>query len=209
MSFHSRPVRTAIMAVLFAVAAIAPLAHAQPESSPAHTPVGGKLKSTIPDVELVNQEGRRVHLYSDLVKGKAVAINFIYTHCENYCPRQGRLFTDVQRRLQEQMGKEVSLISVSIDPERDSPERLKEWAARQGVQPGWTLLTGDRKVINQVLLTLVGAILVPGDHEPFVLVGSDFRSDLAREGGMGSGERVAALLTENVHLARPDLNPGK
>ena len=85
---------------------------------------------TIPDVAVIDQDGKQFRFYSDLVKGKVVAINFVFTSCKAACPILGAGFAKLQATLDDRLGREVSLISVSVDPMVDRPERLKEWAAR-------------------------------------------------------------------------------
>ncbi len=98
-------------------------------------------KITIPDVAVVDQDGKPVRFYSDLVKGKVVAINFVFTSCKAACPVLGAGFAKLQATLDDRLGREVSMISVSVDPMVDRPERLKEWAARFHARPGWTFVT--------------------------------------------------------------------
>src|SRR5205085_5657262 len=107
---------------------------------------------TVPDVKLVDQDGRPVRFYTDLVKGQVVAMNFVFTSCGTICPPMGVNFAKLQKILGGRPdGKRVRLISVSIDPANDTPERLKAWATKFGAQPGWTLVTGDREEVNRLL----------------------------------------------------------
>ena len=82
---------------------------------------------SIPDLSLLDQQGRKIHFYSDLVKGKTVAINFIFTTCTTICPPLAATFAKTQKLLGDRLGKDVYLISVSVDPVTDTPERLRAW----------------------------------------------------------------------------------
>ena len=97
--------------------------------------------SSVPsDIVLWNQDGERIHFYRDLVEGKVVAINTIFTTCLTICPIMGLYFAELQNNelLGGRIGREVNLISISIDPEIDSPERLKAWSR------SWAPVRGGR-----------------------------------------------------------------
>src|SRR3982751_6295679 len=109
-----------------------------PTSGVEHIPAGNLF---VPDVSLQTQDGRQVSFYRDLVKGKVVAIDFVFTTCHSICPRRVRTFSQVQDLVGNRLAKDVFLISVSVDPDNDTPSRLKSWAAGFGARPGWTLVT--------------------------------------------------------------------
>lgn len=101
-----------------------------------------------PDVTLTTQDGVQVRFYQDLVKGKAVAINVIYTTCADECPLETARLAQVQRLLGDRMGRDVFFYSISIDPERDRPKVLKAYAEKFGAGPGWLFLTGRKEDIK-------------------------------------------------------------
>jgi len=101
-----------------------------------------------PNVPLTTQEGATVHLYDDLLKGKSVAINVMYTSCKDECPLETARLAQVQRLLGERMGKDIFFYSITIDPKRDKPEVLKAYAQKYGVGPGWLFLTGREEDIK-------------------------------------------------------------
>ena len=105
----------------------------------------------IPDVEVLDQDGNVRHFYTDLIKGKTVAINFIFTNCMTICPPLGATFARVQRELGDKTGNDVHFISVSVDPLTDTPERLKAWGARFKAGAGWTFVTGNKQVFDELL----------------------------------------------------------
>ena len=102
----------------------------------------------LPNVELTTQEGRKVRFYDDLVKGKVVAINFMFATCRKACPAATQNLAEVQDALGERMGRDVTLLSISLDPERDTPEVLRGYAQAHGAKPGWYFLTGKRDDIE-------------------------------------------------------------
>ena len=103
-----------------------------------------------PNVPLITQDGTTVHLYDDLLKGKAVAINLIYTSCKDECPLETARLVQVQRLLGDRVGKDIFFYSISIDPKRDTPAVLKAYAEKFGVGPGWLFLTGNADDIKLV-----------------------------------------------------------
>jgi len=103
-----------------------------------------------PNVLLTTQDGKTVHFYDDLLKGKIVAIDLIYTHCEFSCPLETARMAQVQRILGDRVGKDIFFYSISIDPKRDTPAELKAYAKKYHAGPGWLFLTGKKSDIDLV-----------------------------------------------------------
>jgi protein SCO1/2 len=149
----------------------------------------------VPDVKLVDQDGRPVRFYTDLVKGQVVAMNFVFTSCGTICPPMGANFAKLQKLLGERRGgPRVRLISVSIDPANDTPERLKAWAGKFGAGPGWTLVTGDREEVTRLLKALGVYTGSAADHTPVVLVGDDAHHHWTRAYGLAPPDKLAELI---------------
>lgn len=150
----------------------------------------------IPDVRLVNQAGEEVRFYSDLVQGRVVALNFIFTTCTTICPPMGANFARLQEILGERVGKDVQLISVSVDPVTDTPQRLRAWGERFGAGPGWTLLTGSKPEVERLLKSL--AVFTPdyNDHSPVVLIGHEGHGEWRRVYGLAPAAKLAELVAE-------------
>ncbi len=125
------------------------------------------------DTALTDQDGRLLRFYSDLIRGRTVVINTFFTHCEAICPPLNRRMTQIQDWLGERLGKDVYLVSISVDPTRDTPPRLKEYAQRWGARPGWYFLTGPKENVELVLRKLGQQAAVPEDHTGILLVGND------------------------------------
>ncbi|TMB48873.1 MAG: SCO family protein [Deltaproteobacteria bacterium] len=102
----------------------------------------------LPNIELVTHEGRSVRFYDDLVKGKVVAINFMFATCRAACPASTQHLVEVQKSLGERTGRDVTFLSISLDPEHDTPEVLRGYAEAHGAGPGWYFLTGKRDDIE-------------------------------------------------------------
>jgi protein SCO1/2 len=102
----------------------------------------------LPNVELTTHEGRVVRFYEDLVKGQVVAINFMFTTCGNTCPLITEYLAAAQKALGEPMSRKISLLSISLEPEHDTPEVLRGYRQVHGVSQGWIFLTGRRDDIE-------------------------------------------------------------
>ena len=130
-----------------------------------------------PNVELTTQDGKKVRFYDDLIKGKVVAIELIYTTCKYNCPLETARMVQVQKLLGDRMGKDVFFYSITIEPEHDTPEVLKEYAAKYHVGPGWLFLTGkpsDIKLISRRLgLDSLPNGNDPDGHTPSLLIGNE------------------------------------
>jgi protein SCO1/2 len=96
----------------------------------------------LPNVELVTQDGARVHFYDDLVKDRRVVIQFMFTRCKDICPVITHHLAEVQRMLGGRVGRDIFFYSVSLSPEEDTPKDLRAFAKMHGAGPGWTFLTG-------------------------------------------------------------------
>ena len=95
----------------------------------------------VPNIELVRDDGKRVSLPAEMNDGRPVVLNFIFTSCGSICPLMSQIFSQFQHRLGPD-GARVHLMSISIDPEQDTPARLREYAAQFDAGPGWQHYTG-------------------------------------------------------------------
>jgi protein SCO1/2 len=130
-----------------------------------------------PNVPLVTQDGKVVRLYDDLLEGKIVAVSLFYTRCKYGCPLETARLAQVQRLLADRVGKDIQFYSISIEPERDTPEVLKAYARKYGAGPGWTFLTGKPDDIRAVAqkLGLKARAPNPADqdgHSPILMIGN-------------------------------------
>jgi protein SCO1 len=178
-----------LISVLFAVLSIIE-ADAQSDSGPP-----SERKQNIPDVELIDQDGKTVHLYTDLVKDRVAALSFIFTTCTTICPVIGANLGRLQTELGPALGRDIALISVSVDPVTDTPERMKAWGAQFGAKPGWSLLTGTKETVDE-LLKRVGLYTADiQSHSPFLLLVNDRTGDWTRVNAIEtSPARIAEIL---------------
>jgi protein SCO1/2 len=125
------------------------------------------------DVRLVTQDGNSVRLYSDLLKDKVVVVNTFFGTCTGSCPRMSLTLSGLQERLGDRLGKDVYLLSFSVDPENDTPEKLKAYAAEFHARPGWFFLTGSKENVQFALAKLGPQIARREDHSTVFMVGNN------------------------------------
>lgn len=159
----------------------------------------GRLsKLDIPDVEVWDQNGRKIHFYTDLVKGKTVAINFIFTTCTTICPPLAATFARVQKELGDQLGKDAYLISISVDPATDTPERLKAWGAKFRAGDGWIFITGNKPQVDELLRALGASSARREDHTPAVIIGNDARGSWTRAYGLAKPSQLVQMIKDAI-----------
>jgi len=149
----------------------------------------------IPDAPVLDQNGKQLNFYSDLVKNKTVAINFIFTTCAAICPSLTATFRRVQQDAATR-GIEVQLISISVDPTTDTPERLRDFAAKFKAGPNWTFVTGDKAQVDSVLQALGAAVANKNDHTPMILIGNEASDYWTRAYGLTSPVKIVDLLAD-------------
>jgi protein SCO1/2 len=151
-----------------------------------------------PNVTLTTQDGRSVHFYDDLIKGKIVAINLIYTSCEYNCPLETARLAQVQKLLGDRMGKDVFFYSITIDPRHDTPAVLKAYAEQFGAGPGWLFLTGSQSDIDLVSKKL-GLYSPPNPsnkdgHTPALIIGNEPAGQWARNVATSQPSALARMI---------------
>ena len=152
----------------------------------------------IPDVTVVDQNGKTIRFHHDLVKGKIVAINFIFTSCTTICTPMGANFAALQKLLGDRT--DVVLISVSIDPTNDTPKRLKAWSARFNAKPGWTLVTGEPSELERIAKALGAYSGSALNHSPVAVIGNDASGKWTRVNGLVPPAKLVTMI--DAHRTR-------
>jgi protein SCO1/2 len=124
------------------------------------------------DLPLLTHDGREVRFFSDLLQDHVVLISSFYTHCKGVSPRQNQVLLRLQEMLGESLGREVFIISITVDPERDTVETLKEYVKEFDPHPGWIFLTGKSENIDWVNHRLGQYLEDLEDHKGIYLAGN-------------------------------------
>ena len=167
------------------------------------SPAPSRNKMSIPDVEVLDQDGTELHFYSDLIKDKTVAINFIFTNCTTICPPLAATFARLQKEMGDRVGKDVHLISISVDPVTDTPERLKAWGGKFKAGPGWTFVTGEKQEMDKLLNALGAAVSKREDHTPAMIIGNDSKGVWTRTYGLAKINQIIGVI-DDVMAGRVD-----
>src|SRR6266850_611488 len=141
----------------------------------ATTQSADRAEDTLPNVVVQTQDGTRLRFYDDLIKGKVVLINFMFTSCTTQCPLTTANLVKVEEALGERLGRDVVMISITVDPAVDTPAVLKKYSLRYQTKAGWHFVTGSRKDIDLIRRRL-GGLDNTGDktqHTGIVIYGNE------------------------------------
>jgi protein SCO1/2 len=143
-----------------------------------------------PNVPVVTQDGKTLNFYDDVIKGKRVVVSFIYTSCPDICPLTTARLTQVEDQLRDQMGHDLFFVSMTVDPEHDTPAKLKEFSKAFGTGPGWLFLTGKPEDIRAINARLGDKSRSLSDHRNEVVLGNDATGEWARNTVFGDIDRL-------------------
>lgn len=158
---------------------------------------------SIPDVVVLDQDNRKLHFYSDLIKGKTVAINFIFTTCTTICPTLTANFAKVQKIMRDRGEKNFQLISISVDPETDTPEKLKHYAQMFQSKPGWTFVTGTRAEMEPIWRAFKVYTGNKLDHTSMVVIGNDAQHTWTYASGLSSANELVPVIESALSNKQP------
>jgi cytochrome oxidase Cu insertion factor (SCO1/SenC/PrrC family)/cytochrome c2 len=152
---------------------------------------GGRYgKNYFPNLPVVTQDGKEVRFYDDLIKGKIVVISFIYTSCPDICPLTTARLAQVEEKLGEMVGRDIFFISMTVDPETDTPARLKAFADAFHAGPGWQFVTGKPADVRAINAKLGDRSRNLSDHRNEIVLGNDATGEWARDNVLGDIDRV-------------------
>ena len=154
------------------------------------------VHQNIPDAELLNQDGESVRFLSEVIGDKLAAITFTFTSCHTICPRLDGIFAKLQGQIADDLVEDTVLVTVSVDPVNDIPERLKAHSEMMKAGPGWSFITGEKERVNDLLKAL--EVFAPDilEHPPTVFVVDGRRGEWTRLSGFPSPDKIAELLGE-------------
>jgi protein SCO1/2 len=159
-------------------------------------PVAESADVDLRDRQLVDQHGREVMFVSDVIGDDIVVMDFVYTTCTTICPVLSALFKQVQTKLGDDVGNGVTLVSMSVDPIRDTPQRLKAYSAKHGAGDGWLWLTGQKPIVEDVLIGLGAYTTNFEDHPSMVLIGDGQTGEWKRLFGFPNPDRIVQVVND-------------
>ena len=172
--------------------------YAQDEPAPVALPV--------PDIEVINQDGRHVRFNSQVVDERIAIVTGFFTNCSSMCPFTQEKLAQVAKLLGPRMGKDVVIVSVSVDAENDTPARMKDWAEKFHIGRGWTLLSGNRAEVDTLLKSLGLFVELRQRHQSALMIGSA-TTGWVRISSWTPSEKLAKL-AETMSAAKPVANAG-
>jgi protein SCO1/2 len=151
------------------------------------------------DVELINQDGEKVRFYSDVLKNKIVVINAFFTTCTSVCPPMSRNLEKIQNALGDRLGKDVFLVSITVDPATDTPTRLKEYSLKFHARPGWMFLTGKKENVDWALYKLGQYVEEKNDHSSILIVGNEPKGLWKKAFGLAKPEELLKIVDDVIN----------
>jgi len=160
-----------------------------------------RARNYFTDTEVIDQNGKKMRFYSDVLKGRVVLISFIFTNCEFACPMQAQKLKQARAAMVPAIKDEVWFVTLSVDPERDTPEAMKKFAERQGVDESrWIFLTGDKENLEFLVKRLGQYTPDIESHTTLMLAGNTITRHWTRVLPMvppdGIAQQMRALVEE-------------
>ena len=155
------------------------------------------------DVQLVNQDGEKMRLYTDLLQGKTVIINSFFATCQGSCLPLMRNLQQVQESLGDRLGKDARIISISVDPTVDTPGALKAYAQKLKAKPGWYFLTGDKASVEFALKKLGQFVETKESHLNLFIIGNDRTGLWKKAFGLAKSEEIVKVVDSVVNDQPP------
>jgi cytochrome oxidase Cu insertion factor (SCO1/SenC/PrrC family)/cytochrome c2 len=162
-----------------------------------------------PNLPVVTQDGKTLKFYDDVIKGKIVLISFIYTNCPDICPLTTARIAQVEEKLGDIIGRDIFLVSLTVDPERDSPEQLKSFAEAFGAGPGWLFLTGKPDDIRLINAAFGNKSQSLSEHRNEIVLGNDATGEWARNTVFGDLDRLIMDIRSMDPKWRDEVRPPK
>jgi protein SCO1/2 len=160
-----------------------------------------------PNVELTDHNGRRLRFYDDIIRGKVVSINFIFTSCSDLCSLDTAQLRRVQQILGDRVGREIHMYTISVDPDRDTPATLRRFMRSYDIGPGWTFLTGSRQDVELLQRRLGIRPISPDgrleEHDTSILVGNEVTGQWIRRTAYENPQLLANLLGSRLQNHMP------
>jgi len=184
------------LVLLSVLALVAVNVHAQePTESPA--------QKYFTDTVLINQNGEKMRLYNDLLKGKTVIINSFFATCPGSCLPMNRNLEKVQEALGDRLGKDAHIISISVDPTIDTPTLLMAYAKKLNARPGWYFMSGDKASVDFALKKLGQFVEAKQDHTNIFIIGNERTGLWKKAFGLAKSEELIKVVDSVINDQTP------
>ena len=140
-----------------------------------------------------------MRFYSDVLKDKVVVINTFFTTCTGVCPPMNRNLEKVQEALGDRLGKDAFLVSMSVDPETDTPPRLKEYSRRFHARPGWIFLTGKKENVDWALYKLGQYVETKDGHTNIIIIGNEPKGLWKKAFGLAKADELMKIVEDVIN----------
>jgi protein SCO1/2 len=186
----------ALLVLVLAGAAGAQQPAAQPPAAQAPSANSGESAAAkyFTDIELVNQNGEKMRFYHDLLQGHTVIINSFFATCQASCLPITRNLEKVQEALGDRLGKDARIISISVDPDVDTPPELKAFSKKFHARPGWYFLTGSKENVAFGLKKLGQYVEDKNDHYNIVIIGNERTGLWKKAFGLAKSEELIKVV---------------
>ena len=151
------------------------------------------------DIEVLNQNGKKMRFYPDLLQGKTVIINSFFATCTGSCLPITRNLEKIQEALGERLGQDVHIISISVDPTMDTPGELAAFGKKFHARPGWYFLTGSKENVEFVLKKLGQFVENKTDHYNIIIIGNDRTGLWKKAFGLAKSEELIKVVDSVIN----------
>ena len=176
--------------------------NSRPTQQEVASPTQSPAQTYFTDVTLVNQNGEKMRFYSDLLHGKVVVINSFFATCQGSCLPMERNLEKMQQALGDRVGKDVHIISISVDPTVDTPANLKEYAKKLHARPGWYFITGEKQNVDFALNKLGQLVANKEDHLNIFIIGNESTGLWKKAFGLARSDELVRVV-ESVLNDKP------
>ena len=156
--------------------------------------IAGPAQRYFTDVELVDQQGQTQRLYSDLLQGHTVVVAAFFSSCEASCPMTMAKLKQLQTRFRDRLGRDLRILSLSVDPQTDTPARLSSYAADLDAAPGWYFLSGDPERVRFALRKLGYVQEDKEAHAPVLIIGNEATGLWKKVLAMAPSDELATIV---------------
>jgi len=171
-------------------------------SLPAHAAPQGPRAGYFPNTQVTTHEGKNLRFYDDVVRGRTVLYNMMYSVCTGICPGNTANLLQVQEALGSRLGKDIFMVSMTLQPELDTPEALRDYVKRYSIKPGWTFLTGRPQEMEIIRRKLGFFNPDPGidsdltNHTGMVRIGNEKLDRWTMMPALGSPKQIVRAVLE-------------